>query len=80
MIDELDDIPEFRIDRTKIKVLSQPDDTDDIDYWRNTTVKERLQHAERLRRIAYGARATEPMKKVIRVVKLNCTDAKLQDE
>lgn len=70
MIDELDEIPEFRIDRTKIKVLSQPDDTDDIEYWRNTTVKERLQHAERLRRIAYGARATERLQRVLRVVRI----------
>jgi len=70
MIDELDDISEFRIDRTKIKVLSQPDDTDDIEYWRNTTVKERLQHAERLRRIAYGARATERLQRVLRVVRI----------
>jgi hypothetical protein len=80
MSDERDDIPEFRIDRTKITVLSQPDDTDDIEYWRNTTVKERLQHAERLRRIAYGAQATEPMKKVIEVVTMKRDDSKKQDE
>ncbi|HSI89255.1 MAG TPA: hypothetical protein VK918_09375 [Pyrinomonadaceae bacterium] len=70
MSDERHDIPEFRIDRTKITVLSQPDDTDDIEYWRNTTVKERLQHAERLRRIAYGARATERLQRVLRVVRI----------
>ena len=80
MSDEPDDIPEFRIDRTKIMVFSQPDDTDDIEYWRNTTVAERLQHLERLRRIAYGAKATEPIPKVIRVVKLNRDNTKKHDE
>ena len=64
-----DDIPELRLDRTKIKVVSGFDDSDEIEYWRNASVEERFQHIERLRRQNYGARATERLQRVIRVVK-----------
>ncbi len=52
MIDQenIDDIPELRLDRTKITVVTGFDDFDEIEYWRNTTTKERLQHLEQLRR------------------------------
>ena len=47
------DIPELRLDRTKIKVFSGFDDSDEIEYWRNASVEERFQHIERLRRAAF---------------------------
>lgn len=61
-------IPELRLDRTKIKVLSGFDDSDEIEYWRNASVEERFQNIERLRRLNYGARATERLQRIIRVV------------
>lgn len=63
------DIPELRLDKTKIKVIRDFDDTDETEYWRNSTVEQRLQHIERLRRINYGVRATERLQRIIRVVK-----------
>jgi hypothetical protein len=63
------DIPELRLDRTKIKVFSGFDDSDEIEYWRNASVEERFQNIERLRRQNYGARATARLQRVIRVVK-----------
>ncbi len=65
----INDIPEMRLDRTKIKVFSGFDDSDEIEYWRNASVEERFQHIERLRRQNYGTRATERLQRVIRVVK-----------
>jgi hypothetical protein len=62
-------IPEIRLDRSKISVHEIGDDSDVVEYWRNTTTKQRLQHAERLRRIAYGSRATERLQRVIEVVR-----------
>jgi len=69
-MNELKDIPEFRLDKTKLSVHKEFDDSDEIEYWRHTTTKERLQHAERLRRIAYGARATDRLQRTFQVVKL----------
>ena len=66
---EKKDIPELRLDKTKIKVISGFDDSDAVDYWRGTSVKERLQHIERLRRLNYGIRATARLQRVIRVAK-----------
>ena len=66
---ERKDIPELRLDKTKLKVVSVDDDSDEIEYWKNTTIKERLQHAERLRRIAYGARATARLQRTLQIVK-----------
>lgn len=66
---EVKDIPEIRLDKTKLKVVSISDNSDEIEYWRNTTTKERLQHAERLRRIAYGARATARLQRTLQIVK-----------
>lgn len=63
------DIPELRLDKTRIKVVSLFNDDPEIEYWRNTTAKERLQHIERLRRLNYGIRATDRLQRVIRVVK-----------
>jgi len=62
-------LPEIRLDKTKFAVVSIDDHSDEIEYWRNTTTKERLQHAERLRRIAYGARATARLQRTLQIVK-----------
>lgn len=64
------DIPELKLDRTAIKKGVSPEDAEaaEIEYWRNTTVRERLQHIERLRRLNYGHRATERLQRVIRIV------------
>ncbi len=63
------DIPEFRVDRKTVAVKSEFDDADEIEYWQGASVKERLQHIERLRRINYGVRATSRLQRVIRVIK-----------
>lgn len=67
---ELKDIPEFRLDKTKLRILREFDDSDEIEYWSNTSTKERLQHAERLRRVAYGARATARLQRTFQIIKL----------
>jgi hypothetical protein len=63
------EIPEIRLDRTKIRVVSSIERSmaDEADYWRHTTIKERLQHIERLRRLNYGDRATERLQRTIRI-------------
>ena len=66
---ERKDIPELKMDRSAFRVTNVGDDSDEIEYWSTTTVKERLQHMERLRRMNYGVRATERLQRVIRVVK-----------
>jgi phage replication-related protein YjqB (UPF0714/DUF867 family) len=35
---EIVDIPEIRLDKTKITIVDGFDDSDKIEYWRNTTV------------------------------------------
>jgi len=65
---DIQDIPKLRLDKTKIRVVLDFDDSEEIEYWRNSSVIERLQHMERLRRINYGLRATERLQRVIRVV------------
>jgi hypothetical protein len=64
-----EDLPELRLDKTKLGVVSIDDKTDEIEYWRNTSTRERLQHAERLRRIAYGARATARLQRTLQIIK-----------
>lgn len=61
------DIPKVKPDKTKLRIGSKIEDfvADEIEYWQNTTVKERLQHIERLRRINYGTRATGRLQRVI---------------
>jgi hypothetical protein len=67
-MNETKDIPELRLDRSRIVVTNLGDDSEEIAYWNSTTVKERLQHMERLRRINYGVRATERLQRVLRIV------------
>jgi hypothetical protein len=66
------DIRQLKLDKTKLKIGGRIEDSaaDEIEYWRNASVRERLQHMERLRRLNYGARATERLqKRIIRIVK-----------
>lgn len=65
------DFPQLKLDKTKIKIGSKIEDsiTDEIKFWQNATVKERLQHIERLRRLNYGNRATRRLQRVIQIVK-----------
>lgn len=64
------DIPEIRLDKTKIRVVPLSEkDLEEIEYWKNATLKERFQQAERLRRMAYGARATARLQRTIRIFK-----------
>ena len=63
------DIPELRLDRTKIKLTTFEEEArETAAYWRDTTTKERLQHIERLRRMNYGVRATGRLQRVLRLV------------
>jgi hypothetical protein len=39
-IDKFQKIPEIRLDKTKLSVVNDFDDTDEVEYWRNTTTKE----------------------------------------
>jgi hypothetical protein len=69
-MNETKDIPEIRFDKTKIKVGSASDNSDEIEYWRNTSTKDRLQHLERLRRIVYGDKIRGRISRVVEVVEL----------
>lgn len=71
IIEIMKDIPQLKLDKSKIKIGSKIEDsiTDEIKFWQNTTVKERLQHIERLRRLNYGNRATGRLQRVIQIVK-----------
>lgn len=63
------ELPEIRLDKTKIAVVPIDDDSDEIEYWQAASLRQRLQHIERLRRINYGVRATSRLQRVIRVIK-----------
>lgn len=67
-MDNRTDIPELRLDKSKIRVVEIGDDSERIEYWRKASTKERLQHIERLRRLNYGVRATDRLQRVIRII------------
>jgi len=67
---EFPDLPEIKIDRTKIAVIENFDDQDGIEYWRNTSYGERLEHLLRLRYTAYGDKIRERISRTIEVVEL----------
>ena len=64
-------IPQLKLDKSKIKILNKIEDSvaDEIEFWQNTTVKQRLQHIERLRQLNYGTRATGRLQRVIQIIK-----------
>lgn len=61
-------LPELKIDRTKVKVLVDFDDSDEIEFWKNTSYEERLEYAYRLRYMAYGDKIRERISRVLEVV------------
>ncbi|MGI8641053.1 MAG: hypothetical protein ACR2MG_14050 [Pyrinomonadaceae bacterium] len=65
----MQDIPEIRLDKTKLEIRSDFDNSDEKEYWLSRTPQERLAYMEMLRRINYGARAGERLQRVIEVVK-----------
>jgi hypothetical protein len=66
-VGELDDL---RLDRTQFAVVHLTDPDDSLAYWLSRPVEERLRALERLRRICNGDSATERIRKVIEVVRL----------
>lgn len=62
-----DPLPELKIDRTKLKVLVDFDDSDEIEFWKNTSYEERLEYAYRLRYMAYGDKIRERISRVLEV-------------
>lgn len=63
------EIPELRLNRASVKYVNRFDDREEIEFWKQTSIRERLQNIERLRRINYGVRATERLQRVIRIIK-----------
>ena len=66
----MQDIPELKLNRKAVRTGVSLEDAaaDEVAYWRDTTVRERLQHIERLRRLNYGSRATARLQRVIRII------------
>lgn len=64
------DIPKLELNRKAVKIGVSPEQSFAAEnaYWKETSVRERLQNIERLRRINYGDRATERLQRVIRIV------------
>ena len=65
---EIEDLPEIKIDRTRMRVIEDFDDSEDIEYWRRTSYEERLEHLARLRRMAYGDKIRGRIQRVIEIV------------
>lgn len=72
--DEID-TEQPRLDRSAFAVYSSHAEADAADkaYWLSRTPQERLRHMEVLRRIRYGAQASEGIQRVIKIVKLKDT-------
>ena len=58
----------LKIDRTRINVVEDFDNVEDIEFWRNTSYEERLEHAYRLRYMFYGDKIRARISKVIEVI------------
>ncbi len=65
---KMDELSELKIDRTRIKVIDNFDDSDEIEFWRNTSYGERLEYAYRLRYMAYGDKIRGRISRAIEVV------------
>jgi hypothetical protein len=57
--------PMERLDRTALSISPLFDNSDEARYWSARSGAERLRHVETLRRINYGARATEGLQRVL---------------
>ncbi len=64
----IDDLPELKVDRTRIRVIENFDDSEEIEYWRKSSYEERLEHAYRLRWMAYGDKIRGRIQRVLQVV------------
>jgi len=64
------DTEEPRLDRSAFSVFNSFAEADAADraYWFSRTPQERVSYMEYLRRINYGARATEPLQRVLEIV------------
>lgn len=63
-------LSELKIDKTRMKVLADFDDSDEVEYWKQTSYEERLEQAYRLRYMAYGDKIRERISRVLEVVEL----------
>jgi hypothetical protein len=61
-------LKKLRIDRSRVKVIENFDDSEEIEFWRNTSYEERLEHLYRLRYMAYGDKIRGRISRVIEVV------------
>lgn len=63
------DLPEMKVDRTRIAVYSSFVEAEkaDREYWLSRTPQERVSHTLRLRRMNYGDRATERLQRVYKI-------------
>lgn len=64
---EISELPKLRIDRTKMKVIVDFDDSDEVEYWKQTSYEERLEQAYRLRYMAYGDKIRERISRVFEI-------------
>ena len=64
----IEDLPNLKIDRTRIKVIENFDDSEETEFWRNTSYEERLEHLYRLRYMAYGDKIRGRISRVFEVL------------
>jgi hypothetical protein len=57
-----------RIDRSSFSIASILSDADVTRYWHSQTPQARLRYMEKLRRMNYGNRAAQRMKRVLEIV------------
>jgi hypothetical protein len=57
-----------RLDRTRIEVVSDFDNSEETEYWRNASVEQRLEHLAYLRYLAFGDAATARLQRTLEVV------------
>ena len=68
-VEQPDDL-EHRVNRSAFTVFNSFAEADAANraYWHSRTPDERVRHAEYLRRLNYGSRATEPFQRVLEIV------------
>lgn len=67
----MDDISNVRMDRTAFSVASLADESDEREYWRGKSPRERLEAVELLRQMNYGYDpATARLQRVLEVAEL----------
>lgn len=66
--DEIEQLPNLKVDRSQIRVIENFDDSDEIEFWRKASYEERLEFAYRLRYLAYGDKIRGRLSRVLEVV------------